>query len=206
MEPQRDSLQALSRAVLNDARTEAEQIVADARAKADALRRQAEEQAATEREAILRRAHQEAERLHSQAIASAQLRARTLLLERREKLLQQVFDQARQRLAGVPQWSDYDQIVRHLIVEAVKNLDAPAVLVRADAQSQVHLTPELLDDIARETGVQIEQGAPLESGTGVVVETPDGRRRYDNTLEARLNRWQDALRAPVYRLLMGESL
>ena len=48
-------------------------------------------------------------------------------------------------------------------------------------------------------------GEPLKQGMGVVVQTPDGHRRYDNTLETRMTRLQDAMRNPVYRLLMGES-
>jgi vacuolar-type H+-ATPase subunit E/Vma4 len=38
------------------------------------------------------------------------------------------------------------------------------------------------------------------------VETVDGRRQYDNTLEVRLGRMRNSLRSSVYRLLMGESL
>ena len=119
MESIAESIQALSRAVLGDARSEAEQILTDARAKVDDLRRRAEEQAAAEREAILARARQEAARTRSQKVAAAQLAAQTLRLERREKLLQRVFEQARQRLSTVPQWSEYAQILRQLIVEAV---------------------------------------------------------------------------------------
>ncbi len=55
-------------------------------------------------------------------------------------------------------------------------------------------------------GVRLRAGEPLARGTGVVLETPDGHRRYDNTLETRLARMQDGLRAPVYHILMGEAV
>jgi vacuolar-type H+-ATPase subunit E/Vma4 len=48
-------------------------------------------------------------------------------------------------------------------------------------------------------------GETLEQGTGVVVETLDGHRQLDNTLETRLKRMEEALRTPVYRILTGES-
>jgi vacuolar-type H+-ATPase subunit E/Vma4 len=54
--------------------------------------------------------------------------------------------------------------------------------------------------------VEIEVGAPLEKGTGVMVESESGRMVFDNTLENRLNRLQNTLRSPVYHLLSGEKL
>ncbi|MDY7040587.1 MAG: V-type ATP synthase subunit E family protein [Chloroflexota bacterium] len=200
------SIQALSRAVLSEARAEAEQIVADATAKADAIRQRAQEQAAAEREKILEQACHEAERIRSQAIAAAQLRARTLQLERREKLLDGVFDAARQRLPSVRQWTDYEQIVRRLIREAVAHLETDVARIRADAQTRKLLSDDALAELSKELGVQLQLGTPLEHGTGVIAETTEGHRQYDNTLEARLSRRQDALRSPVHRLLMGESL
>jgi vacuolar-type H+-ATPase subunit E/Vma4 len=46
----------------------------------------------------------------------------------------------------------------------------------------------------------------LKQGTGVIVQTEDGRLQYDNTLETRLSRLKNALRSPVYHILMGEAL
>lgn len=201
-----ESTRALSRAVLSDVRAEAEQIKADARAKAEAIRQRAQEQAEAEREKNLEHAHQEADRIRSQAIAAAQLKARTLQLERREKLLNEVFDAARQRLPMVQQWTDYEQIVRQLAREAMEHLGAETVRIRADELAQAVLADGVLAEIAKESGVQLQLGEPLERGTGVIAETVDGHRQYDNTLEARLSRWQDALRSPVYHLLMGKSL
>jgi vacuolar-type H+-ATPase subunit E/Vma4 len=201
-----ENMRALSRAVLSDARAEAERIRADARAKADAIRQRAQEQAEAERGKKLEHAHQEADRIRSQAIAAAQLKARTLQLERREKLLNEVFDAAQQRLPAVQQWTDYDQIMRRLAREAVGRLGAETVRIRADERAQAVLADGTLAEIAKESGVQLQLGEPLERRTGVIAETVDGHRQYDNTLEARLSRWQDALRSPVYHLLMGESL
>jgi vacuolar-type H+-ATPase subunit E/Vma4 len=201
-----DSMQRLFRAVLSEAQAEADQVLAAARAKADAIRERAREQAQTERDEILRHARQEAESTRSQAIASAELQARTIRLERREKLLEGVFEAARQQLPTVVRWGDYGEIVSQLIREGVDHLGASAVRIRADAQTQALLTDALLRQVSQETGAELEVGETLEHGTGIVAETVDGHRQYDNTLEARLGRWQDTLRAPVYRILVGESL
>ncbi len=201
-----ESIQALSRAVLSEAQAEAERILADGRVKAEAILKRAREQAAQERERILRQARQEAAQIRGKAIAAARLRARTMQLERREKLLAEVFAQVEKRLPGVRQWRDYDQIVRRLVTEAIQHLDADEVRILADEQARELLAAGLLEQIAQETGVRLELGPPLDKGTGVIAETADGKRRYDNTLEARLTRRRDLLRPAVYRLLMGESL
>jgi vacuolar-type H+-ATPase subunit E/Vma4 len=49
-------------------------------------------------------------------------------------------------------------------------------------------------------------GTLLEEGTGLVVSSSEGRLRYDNTLETRLSRLQNALRSAVYHVLTGEKL
>ncbi len=201
-----ESIKALSRAVQDEARTEADQVVADAKAKAEAIGQRAQEQAAAERAEILEHASADAERIRSQAIATAQLKARTLQLERREKLLDSVFAAARQQVPTVQQWTDYGQIARHLLQEALTLLGTDAAQVRADEGTRAVLTDPVLAEISKELGVQLQFGAPLEQGTGVIVETTDGHRQVDNTLETRLSRLQDALRAPVYHLLTGEPL
>jgi vacuolar-type H+-ATPase subunit E/Vma4 len=201
-----ESMQALSRAVLSEAHAEAEQILADAKAKADATRQRAQEQAAAERAKTLERASEEAERIRGQAIATTQLKARTLRLERREKLLDRVFEAVWEQLPTVQQATDYDQIVHHLLREALIHLGADSAQVRADERTRLHLTDEVLTTISKEVGGQVQLGTPLTEGTGVIVETADGHRQYDNRLETRLSRLQDALRSPVYHLLLGESL
>lgn len=200
-----ERMQALSRAVLSEARAEAEQILADGKAKATEARQRAEEQAAAERAEILERASQEAERIRGQAIATTQLKARTLTLERREKLLDRVFEAAWQQLPTVQQAADYDQIVHHLLREALIHLGADDAKVRADARTQMLLTDQVLTAISKEVGGQVQLGTPLKQGTGVIVETADGHRQVDNTLETRLSRLQEELRSPVYHLLLGES-
>jgi len=201
-----ESMQALSRAVLAEARAEAEQILADARSKVEAIRQRAQEQAEIESEQILERAREEAASIRSQCIAATELEARTLRLERREKLLNNVFDAVEQRLSAVQQWTDYSQIVRQLAKEAVAQLGAPSARIRADERTQAILADGMLAEIAGQLGGELELGEPRQRGTGVSAETVDGHRQYDNTLEARLSRLRSGLRAPVYHLLMGESL
>jgi vacuolar-type H+-ATPase subunit E/Vma4 len=139
-------------------------------------------------------------------VATNQLKARTMQLEQREKLLEEVFNTVKQRLPSVLRGSDYEKIAQRLLREAITQLGGSTVIVRADPETLKSLSTRVLEDISKETGMQIRLGDPLEKGLGVVAETEDKRRQYDNTLETRLRRMQDTLRSSVYRILMGEAL
>jgi vacuolar-type H+-ATPase subunit E/Vma4 len=206
MKSMEKGMQVLSRAVLKKARADADSVLDEAKLSAGDVRQKAQQQAEAEREKILERARQEVERIRSQAVASARLEARTLKLEQREKLLDDVFDAVRQRLPTVQQWTDYDQVVHLLVREAVGQLKTDEGHIWADESAQEILSEDKLASLSEELGVQLQLGEPLQHGVGVIAKTPDGHREYDNTLDARLNRWQDELRFSVYHLLMGESL
>ncbi|HTX92302.1 MAG TPA: V-type ATP synthase subunit E family protein [Anaerolineales bacterium] len=200
-----ENIKTLERAVLDQAQAEAEKILAEARQKADDLRRQAREQASAERAKIIGQATLETERLHSQTIAITQLESRTIALEQREKLLLNVFETAREKLPEVQRDPDYGEIAQRLLREALLQLGAGSATVHADKATQKNLPPGLLERMSTELKMRIQVGKPLKDGIGVIVETGDGRRQYDNTLETRLKRIQDTLRSSVYRLLMGET-
>lgn len=197
-----EDLETLSRAIMKEAEADAQQIKEEALAKAEDIRQRAQEQAAKEREAILKQAQQEAERLKGQVVASAQLRARTLQLEHREKLLDRVFDAARQRVASLQKRSDYNRIAVQLLREALTQLNATSAVVRADAATERFLKSGALKDL----NAEIKFGTALDEGTGLVVDASDGHLHFNNTLETRLQRLQSSLRSSVYHVLMGEKL
>jgi vacuolar-type H+-ATPase subunit E/Vma4 len=200
-----DTIESLERAIIEEARGEAQQIVEGAQTQAQIIYQEAETQVKAEGNTILERARKKANTLRSQAEASARIDAQTLKLKRRELLLAQVFDRARQQLASATQWPDYDQVAHHLVRDAVAHLGSDNVLVRADPATQKVLTPDVLADLATEIGIYMRPGKPLPEGTGIMLETPDGHCRYDNRLETRLARIQSALRSSVYRILTGEE-
>lgn len=201
-----ENIKVLSRAVLSDAREDAEHAVSEAKAKAENIRQNAKEKAEAERSKILEQANREADRVRSQAVAVAQLKARTMQLEQREKLLDSVFSAARQKLTTMQLDSDYEQVAERLLREALTQLSAGTVKVRADQTTQELFTTSMLEKLSKDLKVNVQLEKPLERGTGVIVETVDGHRQYDNTLETRLKRMQDSLRTSVYHILMGETI
>jgi V/A-type H+-transporting ATPase subunit E len=199
-----ENMEPLSRAILKEAEVDAQQMREEAKVKADAIRQRGQEEAEKARREILEKAQQEAERLRSQTLASAQLKARTMQLEQREKLLDRVFQAAKEKLAEVQKRPDYDQLAAMLLREALTQLRVNKAEIRADQATRDLLEKKTLGDISSELNGQFTIVDTLEEGRGVVIDAADGRLHYDNTLETRLQRLQSTLRASVYKMLMGE--
>jgi len=204
MKSEAEDIEMLERAVMTEARDESEQLQAEAKEKAAAIQKRAEEEAAAERKAILDRANQDAERLRSQAVATAQLKARSMQLEHREKLLDSVFEAVKEKLGDVKNRPDFDAIVASLLREALTQLRVTEAEIKADDATKKNLS-KALDELSKELNGKFSVGSALDEGTGVIVEASGGKIHYDNTLETRLSRLQSALRSTVYKVLMGES-
>jgi vacuolar-type H+-ATPase subunit E/Vma4 len=198
-------IEMLERAILTEARDEAEQIKAEGREKAEAIRKRAQEQAESERQAILDRAKQDADRLRGQAVATAQLKARSTQLSSREQLLDRVFQAVKEKLPEIQKRPDYDAIAAMMLREALSQLKVKEAQIRADESTQKSLKKGALNEISKELNGEFKLGEALEEGLGVVVDAGDGKLHYDNTLETRLNRLQNALRSSVYQMLTGEK-
>jgi vacuolar-type H+-ATPase subunit E/Vma4 len=205
MKSEAQDIEMLERAILTEARENADQIKAEAKEKVEAIRKRGQERAEAESKAILERAQQDAERLRSQAVATAQLQARSLELARREQLLDRVFKAAKEKLPELQKQPDYNQIAAMLLREALSQLNVKKAEIRADEITQKSLKMGALDEISRELSGEFAITGTLEEGTGVVVDAAEGKLHYDNTLETRLRRLQGDLRSSVYRVLTGEK-
>jgi V/A-type H+/Na+-transporting ATPase subunit E len=206
MNTEAQDIEMLSRAILTEARDEAEQLKAEAKEKAEAIRKRVQEQAEQERKTILDRAREDAERLRGQAVATAQLKARSLQLTNREQLLDRVFKTVREKLPDIQKRSDYDQIASLLLREALVQLRVNKAQISADKTTQAILEKGALGEISKELNGQFISVDALEEGTGIIVDAADGKLHYDNTLETRLDRLEGTLRSAVYKVLIGEQV
>lgn len=204
-----ENVEAVRQAVLSQVRAEAQEMLEEAEAEAESLREEARSDAESERARLLQQARGEDKALREQTVAEARIQAQRVRLSRREQLLDRVFDAAREQLHAVPDSTDYPELVRRLVREAIEHLDSDEAVVRIDDRTRRALGDRLsglLESVGGELEVHLTVGEPLQDRTGVVIQTPDGHRHYDNTLEARLARMEETLRAPVYRILTeGES-
>lgn len=201
-----ENIERLSRDILQQAESEAEVLISDAKKKADQLLESAREQAETVRNQLLEKARRDSERIRSQAIATTQLKVRTMQLEAREALLQDVFAAALKKLPTLQQRNDYSAIVEKMILEALSQIGSNNIVLHADKETIKILSSSFLSKINSSSSGSVQVGSILEEKTGISASTADGHLVFDNSFETRLQKLESNLRAPVYHLLMGESL
>jgi vacuolar-type H+-ATPase subunit E/Vma4 len=202
------SIRALSRAILDETKAEAERIVSTASASAHETAEAAQEQALEAGSQVAVAADVEIAHLEQQSLALAQLDAQRLRLEHRERLIERVFSLASERLDSLRDSPEYGDLLRRLIIDGVDRLGQPEeVIVRVAERDGDRLAAGTLAEVEGtwQGRVQLVAGQPIGIGSGVVVETADGHRRCDNSLSTRLSREKQKLRTEISHLLLGVS-
>jgi vacuolar-type H+-ATPase subunit E/Vma4 len=196
--------------VMSEAGGAAQQVLAEARARAERIKAQARAEADAEGAVLMDRARMTAARDYQRAVGSAVLEARALRARRREVVLDRVFSSAAaqlETLAASVGDEVYASIVLSLVAEAAAQIEAvDALVIHGDATSLATLDAAALDGLSEACACRLSVGELLAQGTGVVVVSPNGRLRYDNTFQTRLVRMRDELRVEVARILAGESV
>jgi V/A-type H+/Na+-transporting ATPase subunit E len=199
------------------AEEQAAAVLADARRKADGLLAEAREQAAEKERAARSRGEQEARRESQRILAEARIQARRACVKAQEDGVKQAFAQARQMLqsladSGASDGRSYADILKRLIIESAIAADTAELEVQVRPADRALLSAAMLADSAAEAGratgrtiTLVPGDEPVAASGGAVVRSRDGRVRVDNTFEARIVRFMDAIRTRVAReLFAGE--
>ena len=112
-------IDAITAAILEDAKQQAEAVLEDARAKARDIARQAAERAGKSARELTGQAAQEAAEYGHRMESMADLSCRRARLEVKQQLLDKLFDQALQALSGMED-RDYLALVARLMLEAAE--------------------------------------------------------------------------------------
>ncbi len=182
--------------LLSEAQKEAERIKAEARKRAEA-----------KAEWILRKARTQAEIEKQRIIASARLEVRKKRLQVQEELIREVIEALRERLADLPE-EEYFPMIVDLTAKAAEELGSESIVVRSNEKT-LNLLSEKLEEFRKELAeklgreVEVSLGEPVKTIGSVIVETPDGTVRVDNTFEARIERFESELRAEIAKALFG---
>jgi vacuolar-type H+-ATPase subunit E/Vma4 len=196
-------VQTLEAAILAESQREIREMMAEAEIEARRIRQTSQAEIAKLQQTIIQRAQREADSLLEHTTAAAQMEAQTLKLQRREQIINNVFDTVLQKLPDIAATPQYRGIAHYLLQEAILGLRVDYLIVHADEVTRAYLDVDTITEFSIEFNCGLEMGTSLTEGTGIIVETKDGRRRYDNTLETRLERMRNTLRTPIYQRLMG---
>lgn len=205
-----DVERTLSDEILSEARRKAELAVSQAETSAREEMEKAVHEAETGRDEVLREAGRTIDHARLVHESGLRLEKRMRRLKVQGALIDEVFAAAGSRLAGGK--TPTGTVVLNLAVEAVLAMGGDAFVVRltkADLASSKDAFPAALaDEVRRKSGREIRvtvADEPVPEAAGIVVETPDGRERVDNTLAARLVRRKEEIRFDLAKLLFPEE-
>ena len=191
-------VELLRRAVSEEGRKEAEQVLARARTDADRLVAEAREKAGKDLEGkiVARRgaAHAEAKRI----VDSAELEAKRRIMVFREKIVQEVFEALRERLKEFRRDPAYVDFLARALEEGMERLEGNAFIAELN-EDDLPLFQGRAEQIAAARGASLSLRPSPSVNGGVRVYSGDGRTLFDNSLSARIERRKDAIRSRIWR-------
>ena len=134
----------------------------------------------------------EADKIEKQIIGSSDLEVRNKQLLTLEIAIDKVFTKALEQIANTTRSADYSNLMKTLLDESTKILSTTKVIVSTNSKDK-DLVQSLLSKYP---------GAELSSQTinclgGVVVKSKDGAMKFDNTLDARIQRLKPLIRKEI---------
>ena len=194
------ALAPLLETIADEARRQADQIVAAARQRAEAVDRRTELQAGTIEAQAESRGRAEGEEEGRRRVALARLEGRAALLRERDAQVERVLEEALQRLVARAQGPEAGRFLGELVTGACRELGERQVRVRVRTQDRA-----LLSGPAAPAEVELLLDDQELDEPGALVASLDGGRQLDLTLGATLRRCRDAARRVAASVLFAED-
>jgi len=187
--------------IRSEAERQADEIVKNAGRKAEEIRQESRDKG-KQQAGIIRQKN-------SQTIEAEQRKRR---LKAQEELFALALKKVRGSLQNLIGQPGYTGILQGWVVEGAVGLGQQELVVNASAEERKLLTDALLKQIEKiaenQTGQQVtislSQEAPLQK-QGVFLTTSNGRLAFNNTIEARMQRYSTMIRKMIYRQIQTEE-
>jgi len=196
--------------IVTEAKKSAEHILQDAEKTAkDTIKKQKQLGLQRGNEAaktLLRKAKSEAEFDKLNSIANSQIKAKWVILSKKETWIDNVLDEARNELKTLTHSKKYLPILEKLIIKAGVILGAKDLEILLNEHDSAlplklnTLAKEIGDKTGFKTKVKLSKENPQVIG-GVAVRTADGKVIMDNTFDDILRRREKELRSEIARIL-----
>jgi V/A-type H+-transporting ATPase subunit E len=188
-----DTLDKVSREFETEVLTDLDAAKKETMAKLESMRKATLEEVSK----VLEIGTRQAESQRRQIIGAAELDVRNSQLRALEKAVNESFDLATK---GISESDSYADAIGRLIEEGVEVIGASA-RVQCSTKDR-RIVSSAIKGLGGSAKVSLEE-EPIETIGGVVLSTPDGSVRFDNTIEARLERMRPSLRKEVAAVLTG---
>ncbi len=189
--------------ILEDAKVEAEKIIAQAEEEKNKILEEAKKEAEKRRVEILKKGEKEAEMVKNRIIAEAKLEAKKKLLEAKEEIINMAINKLREELYKLPEQPDYKDKLIKLIKDGAISLGGGELIVRLNRRDMELIDDATLWDLEKEIENIAKKVTVLKKGDevdiigGCIIETSDGLKSLDNSLEAIFERNLNIIRAKV---------
>lgn len=198
--------------ILADARRKAERTLKRAHSEADKAARAALAEAIEQAETIEQAAAEQGAKLLDRTMAGLPLDLRVYDLKARDAYVQQVFDAVLAEFAAAD-GPRRREVIARLAVEAVVAIGEGDVHLQLGREDAKWADAAWLAEVARLAGessgkkLKLHMAAPSSTAAdGVTAAGGDGRMRMNNTLSARLARTRGTLRAETAEILFATPL
>lgn len=202
----KEGLSAIAREVLEDAEKEAEALVLNVEKEAKETLKETKSEADKIYTTTMSEAAVKIE-VESRRIQSlSEVEARNLLLETKEALVDKAFEKAQSQFNSFVKTEAYHGYLLTLIKEAAKNLETKDLVVYVNQVDKTWLAKGHLQKLSEKLLIDLKLGKEVEPILGgCKIQTVDGKKTYDNTLENQLKQLRPVLRGEIAQVLFTEE-
>lgn len=134
----------------------------------------------------------EADKIERQIVGSSDLRVRNDKLLVLEKAIDNVFIKAINQISNMDRTADYSNLIKILLDESTKILDTTKVIIYTNSKDK-SLVQSIL---SKYPGAEISH-EPIDCLGGIIVKSKEGAMKFDNTLDARIQRMKPLIRKEI---------
>lgn len=201
-----DQVSLLCRAIQKKGQAEAEKILARAREQAQGIVRDAEGKVHEELEQHLaekrKNAFQQARKLKD----GATLKARQLLLQAKEELMQELFLEAREQLESMRDEAGYPELLQSIALQAIRELPGEKVWIQVRKDDQSLVSETFCGNLSRLSDHKVDLfPEPAAISGGCLAYSFDKKVLVDFSFTALLSRAQPQLRELLAKEMLEEK-
>ena len=145
-----------------------------------------------EYEKIISDGKKEADKIEKQIVGSADLQARNKSLLIVQESADKVLEKAKEKISNMDRNSEYSTLITKLLTEATSALNTSDVIVYTNSKDKDIVQSSLSNFPGSELSSEI-----IDCIGGVKIESKDGAMKFDNTIDAKIERLKPLIRKEI---------
>ncbi len=141
---------------------------------------------------IISEGRKEAEKLEKQIVGNADLDSRNKQLVLIEESIEKVFDRAIKKIQDTDRNSDYSKLISSMLEESIRTIGTPNITIQTNSKDK-SVVQSLLSKFP---GATLSQDS-IDCLGGIKVQSKDGTMKFDNTIDAKLERLKPLIRKDI---------